>query len=273
MKTILTLAMSLALTTITPASGGGAPEGQPIVVTTLEEMRAHPEAFKTVWVRFPVQFCSIGRVSNPFFTRFVPSDFANFYAWSDRQEIWKRGDYDSVFGMLFLSKESKVLNSLYDLDLYDRVWVTGIVRNVFQGEPWIEATKLEISGGKVNTATLSHLFRGESYMKRREWHRAISELSLAPSDRLPQSVLSSIHRNLGVCYLRLGEAQLAVQHLDQAVSMNAGRDYELKELQSTARDKPETGLDLIVDRSSLQDHERPMWEAFEELGRPPTPAR
>ncbi len=273
MKTILTLAMSLALTTITPASGSGTPERESPVVTTLEEMRAHPEAFKSVWVRFPIQFCSIGKISNPFFTRFVPSDYANFYAWSEGQKIWKRGDYDSVFGMLFLSKESEILGSLYELNLYDRVWVTGVVRNVFQGEPWIEVTEFEVNSGKVNTATLSHMFRGEAYMKRREWHRAISELSLAPSGQLPQPVLSSIHENLGVCYLRLGEAELAIQHLNQAVSMSVGQDYDLQDLQATARDKPEAGLDLKVDRSSLQDHERPMWEAFEELGAPPAPVR
>ena len=273
MKTILTLAMSLALTTIAPASVGGTSDENSIVVTTLEAMRANPEAFKSVSVKFPIQFCSVGKIANPFFTRFVPSDYANFYVWSDSQEIWKRGDYESVFGMLFLSKESKILSSLYELELYDRVWVTGVVRNVFQGEPWIEAIEFSPNAGKLNTATLSHMFRGQAYMGRREWHRAISEFSLAPGEELPQHVLSAIHKNLGVCYLRLGEAQLAVEHFDLSVSMAGRKNYDLEGLQATARDRPETGLDLTVDRSSLQDHERPIWEAFEELGRPPSPVR
>ncbi len=272
MKITLTLAMSLAFTTITPAFGGNG-DDEKIVVTTLEEMRAHPEAFKSVKVKFPIQFCSIGKIANPFFTRFVPSDYANFYGWSDDQKIWDRKQYDNVFGMLFLSKESERLTDLYEFDLYERLWVTGTVRNVFQGEPWIEVSNFSPMGNQLNTATLSHMFRGEAYMSRREWQRAISELSLAPSSALPPQVLSSIHKNLGICYLRLGESDLAVQHLDQASEFMKKRDHSLAQLQIVARNEPEAGLDRAVDRSSIPDHERPMWEAFAELGQAPTPGR
>ena len=121
----------------------------------------------------------MGRIANPFFTEFVPNDFANFYAWGVDQEIWKKAEYDDVFGMLFLSKENEQIDELYSLELYDRITVTGIVKNVFQGKPWIEVKSFDSMPGKVNTATLAHLYRGDVHMQRRQWQRAVSELSLA----------------------------------------------------------------------------------------------
>ena len=75
-------------------------------------MRAEPEAFSVVTVKFTVQFASLGRISNPFFTKFTSTDYANFYAWGDEQPIWQEPSYNDVFGMLFLSKMSSQLEKL-----------------------------------------------------------------------------------------------------------------------------------------------------------------
>ena len=96
---------------------------------------------------------------------------------------------------------------------------------------------------------------------------------MAPSSALPPQVLSAIHKSLGICYLRLGESDLAVEHLDRAAVFMQRRDYDLGQLQIVARDEPEVGIDRAIDRSSIPDHERPMWEAFEELGQAPRPGR
>ena len=112
-----------------------------VIATTLTAVRGTPDAFKNVAVHFTVQFNQLGKISNPFFTRFVPNDFVNFYGWPSEQPIWRKDVYDDVFGLLFLSKEHKQLTDLYKLKTYDRVDVTGVVRNVFQGAPWVEVTK------------------------------------------------------------------------------------------------------------------------------------
>ena len=49
------------------------------VPTTLTTVRSEPEAFKNVKVQFTLQFASLGKLSNPFFTKFTPTDYANFY--------------------------------------------------------------------------------------------------------------------------------------------------------------------------------------------------
>jgi hypothetical protein len=233
------------------------------VQTTLTQVRAEPEAFKNVKVSFTVQFTSLGKISNPFFTKFTPTDFANFYAWGDEQPIWQEKVYSDVFGMLFLSKMHPKLEQLYELRLYQRIKVTGVIRNTFQNTPWIEVSDFEVQDSQLDTAVLTHLYRGEKLMEQRLWQRAIAELSLAPGEGVPASALLAAHRNLGVCLLRMGEPQSAIGYLESAASMAKGQDLEIENLLAVARSQPEQALDRTVDSRGLKDSERPMWEAFD----------
>ena len=137
------------------------------------------------------------------------------------------------------------------------------MRNTFQNQPWIEITKLKPIKRRVNTAALSHLYRGETHMKKRRWSKAISELSLAPGADLPKHVLGVIHKNLAVCYLRLGESTTAVQHINTAVGLLKTVDSETREMAKLATTHPGRFLDRAVGNIQVGDHERPMWEAFD----------
>jgi len=236
-----------------------------VVETTLSAVRENPDAFLGVTVSVPVQFASLGTIHNPFFTRFVPSEYANFYAWADEQPIWQKPQYDDVFGQFFLSKSSKQLHELYQTRLYERVRLVGIVRNLFQGTPWIEVLELEKLSGAVTTATLAHLYRGEQFMNRRQWQRAISELRLVSSRDAPATVGYHKDKQLGLCYLRIGEAGAAVQHLRAARAVADGTtDLEIARLLATAESTPGLELDRTVNPTSIRDASRPLWEAFEE---------
>ena len=133
MSSAFVLAVSMALTP--SMQGVQSIVNETVVETTLTRVRLDPEAYRGVRISFPVQFASLGQVHNPFFTRFVPSDYANFYAWADEQPIWRKNEYDDVFGQLFLSKVNEQLPELYDLRVYDRLHIEGVVRNTFQGTP------------------------------------------------------------------------------------------------------------------------------------------
>lgn len=261
MKIAFTLGLSLVLAPALAAVGGDRPTGK-VVRTTLSHVRQTPDAFKNVWVRFDVQFASMGKVQNPFFTQFVPSRFANFYTWADEQEIWRQGQYEDLFGLLFIAKDNDQASELYTADVYQRMEITGIVRNTFQGEPWIEVTSFELMDKKLNTSSLSHLYRGESYMGKRQWKQAIAELSLAPGDELPHHVLSAIHKNLALCYLRMGEVPAAVSHLETAVDLVQNVDHEVRKMAELAKVSPESFLDRNLGDAQIEDHNRPMWEAF-----------
>jgi hypothetical protein len=233
------------------------------VDTTLTQVRAEPDAFKNVKIKFTIQFASLGKISNPFFTKFTPTEYANFYVWADEQPIWQQKGYEDVFGMLFLAKTHPQIDELYSLRLYQRMVVTGVVRNTFQSLPWIEVTDFELVDGQLDTAVISHLYRGEKFMEQRAWQRAIAELSLAPGDGVPEYALRAMHKNMGICLMRMGESQTALNHLQMAAEIGGESDLEVQNLIATVKTKPAQAIDRTVDSRTLRDSERPMWEAFD----------
>jgi tetratricopeptide (TPR) repeat protein len=248
MKTLLLA--TLTLCAVSPAQNS---EFTTPVETTLTEVRAFPDAYRNVQVTFVAQFASLGKLANPFFTRFTPSDFANFYVWADDQPIWRRDSYQDIFGNLFYSKLGEQLQEVFDLQMYQRIQITGVIRNTFQNQPWIE----------VDTAVLSHMYRGEQYMNERRWQHAIAELTMAPGAGVPTTVQRAAWQNLGICYLRIGESRQAIECLRTAAALAVKPDIELQTLLSTAESTPGAAIDRVVGQEDLPDHERPMWEAFE----------
>lgn len=238
------------------------------VVTTLTNIRNDPDAFRNVQVTFTAQFGSLGRISNPFFTRFTPTEYSNLYVWADEQPIWQREAYENMFCNLFYSKTGSQLQQIFELRMYQRLQITGIVRNTFQNSPWIEITKFDTLSDQVDAAVLAHLYRGEQFMTERRWQRAIAELTMAPGAGVPQNVQAAAYKSLGVCYLRIGESDQAVNCLNTAASMLPSVDLEIEDLLATAQTKPSRELDRMVGQNGLKDYERPMWEAFDNDSRP-----
>jgi len=233
------------------------------VATTLTNIRLVPDAYRNVQVVFPVQFAALGKLSNPFFTKFTPADFSNFYVWADEQPIWQRTSYDHVFGNMFYPKTGSQLQQIFELRMYQRLQITGVVRNTFQDQPWIEVLSYDTLSGQVDAATLSHMYRGEQFMGERRWQRAIAELTLAPGSGVPAAVQAAAYKNLGICYLRIGESDQAVSALSMAQSLSPTPDREVEDLLATANTKPSRELDRVVGQTGLKDYERPMWEAFD----------
>lgn len=233
------------------------------VSTTLTAVRSDPDAFRNVKVEFTVQFAALGNLSNPFFTRFTPTEYTNLLVWADEQPIWQKGEYDNVFGMLFYSKQGEKLSTVHSMKPYERFKVQGIIRNTFQNTPWIEMTDFTPVTGAVDTATLTHLYRGEKLMAERQWQKAIAELNLAHGGSAPTTVQYATYRNLGICHLRVGESEQATACLRTARSLSTAVDGELDRMLATATTSPIAELDRSVGTGSLKDYEKPMWDAFE----------
>lgn len=239
--------------------------------TTLTAVRKNPDAFKNVWIRFDAQFSSQGRVFNPFFTIFTPTEFANFAVWGDEQNLWTKSEYDDAFGYLFVHKRADHAPEMLGLVTYDRIRCTAVVRNTFQGTPWIEVMKVEKLDKSINTETLAHLYRGSQLMEQRKWQLAVGELSLADVTTVPERVVGEAHKLVGVCHLRLGEPEPARSQLAKAAEL-LRNDRELSTLQAIAARNPELGLDRVVTTQPIKEFERPMWEAFERTAKANEPA-
>ncbi len=266
---LLTLALGVALPCVfeaaAPAQWRDSAQITTTVDTTLSQVRAHPEAFRNVKLRFDLQFASLGNVSNPFFTPFVTSDFANFHAWGAEQPIWRKAEFDDMFGLLFLAKTSEQLQTLYDAKVFTRMRATALVRNTFQGRPWIEIVSFEPETERVDWPTLGNLFRAEEWMAKRQWRKALSELSLASQATNPSYVAAQISKATGTCYLRLGEAAQATEHLTKARTLlGTTEDLELASLLKAIQDDPTRELDRVVTNDEITEYERPLWEAFDE---------
>ncbi|MGE3171646.1 MAG: hypothetical protein AB7O97_03410 [Planctomycetota bacterium] len=265
MKTSL-LATIVLLAANLPAQD---PEFGTPVSTTLTTIRKDPEAFRNVKVRFTAQFASLGKLSNPFFTRFTPTDYSNLHVWADEQPIWQRDAYEDLFGNLFYPKTGKQLQEVFELRMYQRMEITAIVRNTFQNAPWIEIQDFAVVGDQVDAAVLAHMYRGEQFMAERRWQRAIAELTMAPGAGVPPEVQRAAYKNLGICYLRIGESNQAVGCLRTAAGLSTNFDHEIEHLLATAETRPSRELDRVVDHHGLKDFERPMWEAFDDGGQEP----
>jgi tetratricopeptide (TPR) repeat protein len=237
------------------------------VATTLTAVRSDPDAFRNVKVEFVVQFASLCSLSNPFFTRFTPNEYANLYAWADEQPIWQQGEYENPFGQLFYSKDATKLAEVFALRPYQRLKVQGVIRNTFQNSPWIEVFDFTPVSGAVDTQTLTHLYRGEKFMAERQWQKAIAELNLAPGPNVPASAQKAAYRNMGICHLRVGESDQAVSCLKTARAIGGTADSEIERLLANAESKPSTELDRTVGQNGLKDYEKPMWDAFEKDAR------
>lgn len=235
------------------------------VCTTLTEVRAHPDAYRNVKVQFDVQFATLGGISNPFFTQFVPTDFANFHAWAVEQPIWRKPAFDDVFGLLFISKSSDQLQDIYSTTTFQRLRVTCLVRNTFQNQPWIEVLSYKPLSDQVSWATLSHLYRADQWVERRQWQQALSELSLASQGENPPDVVAAIYKTMGMCYLRVGETGRALSQLQGAKKLQGSTiDPELEGLIAAASSDPSRELDRVVNKTELREFERPLWEVFDD---------
>jgi hypothetical protein len=72
-----------------------------------------------------------------------------------------------------------------------------------------------------------------------------------------------MHKNLGICYLRIGEVKQAEAHLGAAAAVVPDQDFELQRLLASASTDPGVEIDRTIPVTGVRDSERPMWEAFD----------
>ncbi len=240
--------------------------------TTLAAVRATPQAFKNVWIRFSGWFSGIGALHNPFFTRFTRTDYVNFALWGDTQKLWVEDEYKHPCTTLFVLKSNdKAVDLITSLGIYQRVTCTGIVRNVFRGEPWIEVTRIEVQPERLTTATLAHLARARRFMKKRQWAQAAMEVQLAQAAGQTPFIEAWLNHYLAVCYMRVGKIERAKEHIAYACQL-VPEELAFQDVREQLRVDPKSVVDDKVSETRLPKAKRPMWEAYEEARRESKPA-
>lgn len=231
----------------------------------LETVRKQPQAFKNVWVTFKATYLGLGAVHNPFFTRFTRKSYVNFAVWDESQQIWKQAEYDNACSTLFCDKKNgKLLEALYGLQRYQRVVLTGVIRNSWQGEPWFEITKIEPTDDtRITTASLSHMHRAWSLIDQRKWQQALIELNLASSTSLTENARGWLHAYMGLCQMRIGRPDRAKSNFATATSLIPENLVIEGWMDQLAKD-PRSAIDTANRVTTIRRGDRPMWEAVEQ---------
>jgi hypothetical protein len=224
-----------------PAAGGWWDDVFTDRETTLGKILAAPEAWRGVPASFVVQFRQPGRAEPSFFTKFDPDQWLSFVVWPDEAALWEKKAYDDDFRHLFVKRtgpEAKVVGSA---GIYDRMAVTGVVRDVIKGRPWIEVTSLRRLPEKLTEGSLVHLVKGLMFRDHRRFDAAAREFEAADGEGLPLQVRLVGMREHAFALLNAKEPEAAEERLLAALALdpeNSETAVALADLRERARRMP-----------------------------------
>ena len=83
----------------------------------LEDVIAHPHTYRGKEIVFECVFHKVSTFYNPYFTRFVPSQYVNFSVWAGGAKLWEKDDYLSSHPFLFLAKDHDMYGELLEMGI------------------------------------------------------------------------------------------------------------------------------------------------------------
>jgi tetratricopeptide (TPR) repeat protein len=196
--------------------------------TTLGEILRHPHAFVDVKVEFKLYFNQPGESYNPYYTRFTEELFGNFTAWPIDARLYDRRDYQRTYQFFFMQRTNKKWKRLQGLDRMTVIEVTGQVREVFRGQPWIEIEKFKTSSGGLRPRDVRYVINGDAYYAAGKYDQAKRYYKKAISRRLPDLVRADLYRRLADAQYHEGKYRDALHSYYDALD-KAPRSLVLKQ--------------------------------------------
>jgi hypothetical protein len=186
----------------------------------LSKVLGSPEAWRDVPASFVIQFRSLGKSGPSFFTRFEPDQWLSFVAWPDEAPLWDKKAYDTDVPHLFVRRGSTEAKTIGSAGIYDRFVVSGIVRDVIKGKPWIEITALKKLPEKITEGSLVHLVKGLTLRDHRRYDGAAKEFEAVDADTLPLQVRLVGMREHAFALLNCRNAKAAEDRLLAALALD-----------------------------------------------------
>lgn len=171
----------------------------------LAELRRSPLEHLGQNVRFTLQVKGPIETWNPFLTRFGTEDWFAFGGWPDEVFTWDPAVFDDPLPRLFVRRGDPLEALVRATPTYKRLRVTGVVREVFLDEPWIEVVGLEPQVEFVGNGTLICVGRGFDLMAQGHFDLARQQFQRARLAPVPQHVVEELERLELECS-RLAEA-------------------------------------------------------------------
>lgn len=160
----------------------------------LSELRRSPLEWLGQPVRFTLQLKGPLDAWNPYLTRFGPADWVAFGGWPDELFTWDPEVFEDPLPRLFVRRGSALESSVRSTPLYRRLAVTGVVREVFLDEPWIEVVGLAPQVEFVGNGTLICVSRAFDLMGQGQWDLARQQFQRARLAPVPRHVTEELER-------------------------------------------------------------------------------
>jgi hypothetical protein len=208
---------------------------------TLGTVLQNAEAFRGIPISFVVQFRQPGRAEPSYFTRFDPDQWMGFVAWPDEAPLWEKKAYDQDVRHLFVRRGTPEAKRVASAALYDRMALSGIVRDVIKGQPWIEITGVRLLAEKLTEGSLVHLVKGLTFRDHKRFDAAAREFEAADAETLPLEVRIVGMREHAFALLNARDPVAAEEKMLAALALdpaNAETSAALTHLRDRARRMP-----------------------------------
>jgi tetratricopeptide (TPR) repeat protein len=203
---------------------------------TLTNIRKKPEAYRGLTVRMEIQFHDSRKNCNPFFTRFTNDNFASFAAWGGEQALWKREEYQNDFAFFFVSRNTTMIRTILECDIYHRLQVDAVVRDVFRGIPYIEIMKAELCDDSVTEATIIAAAKAEKASEEGDTATALAEYERAMRGDLSPILKAQMYCDVANVYIRRGDRENALDRLDKAQKLQPNNKDFAKAIEKASKE-------------------------------------
>lgn len=169
-----------------PGGEGTETSAEPAVPWT--EVAGSPERFLGKTVHLVVQFHSLEERWNPYVTRFGPYEYFAVEAWTDEQRPWIEAEYDDPAVHLYVRRSERIAGLFRALEIHERVAVTGVVRELFAGRPWVEVVAAEKLAEYFPEGSVLHAIRAIEMMDEGLFGLAADEMGRVLEAPVPEHV-------------------------------------------------------------------------------------
>ena len=183
----------LAPVTAAPRTAPSDPTDVP-VVNELSDALREPSRSVHVPFEFTVVVREVDRTFEPYLTLFDPHTWMCVEAWSDDMFLWRRDHFARSSPCLFVRRDSPAARALLERRPYERVAVTGLVRQVFAGRPWIEVWDARVATEHLTEPTIFHAARAIELFEQGRADLAESEMERALAAPLPLRQRTELER-------------------------------------------------------------------------------
>ena len=188
---LLTVLLLGSIQSALPASGDGGWWGDLFdedKIISLNDVLKEPMSYRGKTVTFIAQFHKLGKIDNPFYTKFESEWYLNFSIWADEAPLWTRKGYREDFQYIFIRRNAKLASKILHAPLYARFVFVVEVSDIFKGKPWMEVTGLTQLDAQMNESSLIHMVKGFTLKRVGRHAAAAREFAAADHKTLPLHV-------------------------------------------------------------------------------------